>query len=668
MAAPFNGNGHGYGNGHGLRALWPLLALALPAALVVSSVWVLANLRGRSGVEADRVAAAAKLEALDAVLLDLVQGSAGPGLPGARWSELYRNYRAQVRSLDGRSAAVQEIMDSLLRVYAAVASSERIRGQLLLPGVGEEESRGLEAEFRSKLELARAELKLALFRLQQGAAAALPRRVAVPFAGFAALAGLLAIPLLLVFWRGYASAQAAAANSGRLRAAEVQMLLDLFPDPVLLVDERAVVLRANSPACDVFGYDPHEWRGLSVAALLAGGGAGAQGPALLEDLRKRTPMRTRARTREGASIGVEVVWTSASSGSAGAMALVLRAVTPQPDWWEAVAASDALAALELGLDGCVLRVNRAFTGLTGIAESAARGRLFTEVLQIPTPPGGQAEISSTGGRRIAWGIFHSGGRAAVLGLDVTDALAGRPEADPLERLPVRLAQTFGDALTAIAGYSELLFESLPSGDPLRKDAGQIRQAADRALRLLAGLLAFGERGRVLPRAIDLNQAVLDLVSRVRPRLAPEIAIVPYLDAKLGTVLADPKRIEDALLALISNAAEAMPQGGTVTIRSTRHANDSFSLTVADTGPGIGGEIRPRVFEPLFTAKDPRRALGLGLATVEGFVSAAGGQVQIESASGRGTQVTLILPLAPPTPAPELPGSEDPARRHTRDGL
>ena len=669
------------------RPLWPLAALAVPAALMVWSGWIIAGASERRGLNGSRAETLRKLEGLEGALLDLARGSVVLWRSQAasdsvtRWKDLYRNYRAHVQGIDGNNPAVQEIMDALLRMYAAVGRTERIRQQLLITQVPEEEARVLETEFRAKIDLALAELKGAAARLQRGAEQEVQRSAVIPYAAFAGLAAILAIPLLLALWKREPAASGQPVKNGaeRARAAErhARMLLDLSPDPMLLVDERAAVHLANAAAVKLLGFSSHELKGFSVATLLPGAGESKQGPALLEDLRNKAPMRTRARNRAGALIDVDVIWTSASAGEEKAAALVIREVRPTPaeeslrrerDLLDDIIDSAGLMVVVLDGEGRVLSMNGACELKSGLKETGACGKLFSDLFPLqPLAPGGQPEdwrkaivcgvselsVESVR-RRIVWQVVPllspepAKGRAVAVGVDVDGFVQpSRPAAaDALGRLPARVAQTFGDALTTISGYSELLLQSMKPEDPLRKDVEQISQASERALQLTARLLAFSERRSLNPRLLDINETILAFVRRMRPRLAPLVTISPHLDANLKPALLDPRRLEDALLALIWNAVEAMPGGGAVVIRTALLGDGWMSLTVADNGAGIEEGTRSRLFDPLFTTKDPRRALGLGLSTVEGFVSESGGNVRLDRAPEGGAQAVLFLPLAP----------------------
>jgi two-component system NtrC family sensor kinase len=121
-----------------------------------------------------------------------------------------------------------------------------------------------------------------------------------------------------------------------------------------------------------------------------------------------------------------------------------------------------------------------------------------------------------------------------------------------------------------------------------------------------------------------------------------------LSSKLPLVMCDPAQIEQALLALCINAVEAMPNGGTLTVRTAPTASGGIEAAVEDIGVGIPEEVRAHIFEPFFTTKGEGegKGLGLGLAVVYGIVQRHNGTIEVASEPGRGTRFTLTLPAAP----------------------
>jgi PAS domain S-box-containing protein len=225
-----------------------------------------------------------------------------------------------------------------------------------------------------------------------------------------------------------------------------------------------------------------------------------------------------------------------------------------------------------------------------------------------------------------------------------------------------VSHDFNNLLTAIVGPLELALAD-PEMDPgLREELAQVRAAAMRASELTAKLLAFSRKQVRNPVALDLEGRVsvmAPLLERVVPR---GVQLELDLGPATAPVRIDPSALEQILLNLAVNAAEAMPEGGTVTVstgtRSVKPHDPSLPprpdgdelapgpyrfLRVSDTGHGMDRATRRRVFEPFFTTKE--EGTGLGLATVFGEATKAGGAVLLDSEPGRGATFTVLLPVA-----------------------
>jgi two-component system, cell cycle sensor histidine kinase and response regulator CckA len=223
------------------------------------------------------------------------------------------------------------------------------------------------------------------------------------------------------------------------------------------------------------------------------------------------------------------------------------------------------------------------------------------------------------------------------------------------RLAGGIAHDFNNLLTAILGYSELLEHLLPADQPGREEATEIHRAAWRAAELTRQLLAFSRSQVLQPRVMDLNEAVLALESLLRRVLGEGIRLELATAPDLWPILADPGQIEQVIINLATNARDAMPDGGTLTIATSNvtrvggaagsggAAGEFVLLSVSDTGHGIDKATIARVFEPFFTTKELGRGTGLGLSTVHGIVSQTGGDIVVESELGNGTTFRVSLP-------------------------
>lgn len=212
------------------------------------------------------------------------------------------------------------------------------------------------------------------------------------------------------------------------------------------------------------------------------------------------------------------------------------------------------------------------------------------------------------------------------------------------RLAGGIAHDFNNLLTVIMSYSELGRASLESSHPSFEALEQINVAAQRAAALTRQLLIFARKEVVEPKVIDLNQLV-ESVAKLLHRVVGEDVIVS-IDPCPGsaTVVMDPVQCEQLLMNLAVNARDAMPGGGSLSIR-TAIAADTIRMSVHDSGLGMPSVVQERAFEPFFTTKDAGKGTGLGLSTCLAIVRNAGGTISIESELGRGTAFHVLLPRA-----------------------
>jgi two-component system, cell cycle sensor histidine kinase and response regulator CckA len=230
-----------------------------------------------------------------------------------------------------------------------------------------------------------------------------------------------------------------------------------------------------------------------------------------------------------------------------------------------------------------------------------------------------------------------------------------------------IAHDFNNLLSAIVGYTELVLDTLPQGDPIRSDIIEVRKAGASAVSLTRQLLALSRRQVLQPRVIDLNQVVSNLERMLRRLIGPDVNMNFELASELGRVSADPGQIEQVIMNLVLNARDAIvdaasdPQAsssveGTLTISSTNVWLDNtaseallvapgeyVSLAITDTGVGMDEATIARIFEPFFTTKEKGKGTGLGLSTALGIVQQSGGAIGLDSRPGHGTTFRLYLP-------------------------
>ena len=231
--------------------------------------------------------------------------------------------------------------------------------------------------------------------------------------------------------------------------------------------------------------------------------------------------------------------------------------------------------------------------------------------------------------------------------------------DAMGRLAGGIAHVFNNLLTAIACETELALARLPGDEPARKNLREIEKVGQRGAALARQLLAFSGRQVLHPKVLQLNHLLTGMEDRVRRFLGNEIELRLELHPDLDRVLIDPDQFEHVVMNLVSNARDAMPEGGRLVLEtmnadvpeeSNVHPMRSSPgryvlLKVSDTGPGMQEEVRRHAFEPFFSTKGGMEITGLGLSTAYGIVTQSGGQILADSEPGSGTRFHIYLPSA-----------------------
>jgi PAS domain S-box-containing protein len=227
------------------------------------------------------------------------------------------------------------------------------------------------------------------------------------------------------------------------------------------------------------------------------------------------------------------------------------------------------------------------------------------------------------------------------------------------RLAGGVAHDFNNLLTVIKGHAEFLSRFLPEEGEARDDIDQIAKAAQRASLLTRQLLAFSRQQVMERQVIEPNALLMDLEKMLTRLIGENIDVVVVMDPRVPSILADSGQLEQAVMNLVVNARDAMPDGGSLEIATkavmvtasdvSRHADARVGLyaaiTVKDTGVGIHPDLLIKIFEPFFTTKDSGRGTGLGLATVYGIAQQLGGFIDVTSSVGEGSTFALHLPAA-----------------------
>jgi PAS domain S-box-containing protein len=235
------------------------------------------------------------------------------------------------------------------------------------------------------------------------------------------------------------------------------------------------------------------------------------------------------------------------------------------------------------------------------------------------------------------------------------ALLQSQKLDALGQMTGGIAHDFRNVLAAVAGSYGLLRRK--TSDPgLLRTIGIGEKAVERADRLINQLLAFARRQALRPERLDLTAVLPGVRDFARHTIGPGIVCEVAVEPDVWPILADAGQLEVALLNLVVNARDAMPQGGTIRITARNLPSgavralrlpprDYLAIAVTDTGTGMRPEVAAAAVQPFFTTKDGDKGTGLGLAMVDDFARRSGGGVRIDSEPGAGTTVQIILPRA-----------------------
>ncbi len=222
-----------------------------------------------------------------------------------------------------------------------------------------------------------------------------------------------------------------------------------------------------------------------------------------------------------------------------------------------------------------------------------------------------------------------------------------------------VAHEFNNIMTAIIGYGHLMVMKTEEHSPLRHFAAQILTAAERASGLTRSLLTFSRKQVSNPHYVNVNETIEKIGKLLSRIIREDIEFRTELAAERLVILADDGQVEQVLMNLVTNARDAMPSGGFLTIGTGIEEIDqefieSFGygtvgtfvrISVFDTGVGMDENIQKKVFEPFFTTKEPGKGTGLGLAIVYGIIKQHNGYIRVSSTPGQGTEVAIYFPLA-----------------------
>jgi two-component system NtrC family sensor kinase len=184
-------------------------------------------------------------------------------------------------------------------------------------------------------------------------------------------------------------------------------------------------------------------------------------------------------------------------------------------------------------------------------------------------------------------------------------------------------------------------------EELQGSLRQIVQQVDRCTEIVRNLLDFARKRQPVIQAVDVNRTIEDMTMLVEKEARHHnIKIVREYDQNLPAIYSDAPQLRQVFLNLLTNAAHAIGQDGTITITTGQQGNGSVHIMIRDTGCGIPPEDLKKIFDPFFTTKAEEKGTGLGLSICHGIIQRLGGEIGVQSTVGRGTTFTIVLPRRP----------------------
>jgi two-component system cell cycle sensor histidine kinase/response regulator CckA len=489
-----------------------------------------------------------------------------------------------------------------------------------------------------------------------------------------------------------------------IRRREEEMLadfLDNLPAGFFSADGAGRILHANNTLA--------EWLGVSAGDMLSremcfadfvvaseqatGGGSDKQG--------KREHGNVTLKTVDGTTFRACLVQSErldADGEMAYSRSIVLKNLTWRNDMEAGALAPEQrlhwlfdeapVGILLLDLHGNVSDCNRAFLRLLGVHREAVVGQPFSDRLAKEDRGDVAAQLSkvvmgimraailevrmpAVGERQVVASLFASRmeddrGEVSYLVLHFIDTteqknlevqFAQSQKMQAVGQLAGGVAHDFNNLLTAMIGFSDLLLSRHGPDDPSFADIMQIRQNANRATNLVRQLLAFSRQQTLKPVILDPTEALSELSTLLGRLIGENIELEMEPGRDLWVVMVDRGQFDQVIINLAVNARDAMPGGGTLTIRTQNiaadetvqrghevmPAGDYVLIEAMDTGVGIAKENIGHIFEPFFSTKDVGGGTGLGLSTVYGIVHQTGGFIFVDSAPGEGTGFGIYLP-------------------------
>jgi len=470
-----------------------------------------------------------------------------------------------------------------------------------------------------------------------------------------------------------------AVDARRAAESNAQAVLDAAPDAIVTTDAERRIVSFNPAAQQAFGFPPDEIVGQPLDRLMAAPGSdgkatglradGSTFPletkvacwrargqpmltAILRDVSEREDALARLReTQERFDLITQhvddAIYIADATGIVQYVSPAYARIWGRP--------ADELRGQVGGWASSVVPEDR--PGLESALRALRRGDPFDLEYRIARPDGAVRWLHDR-----AFPIEDASGRIVrVVGVahDRTNELEIELELRQLHKMEAigslssGIAHDFNNLLQVIIGAVDVAADETTPPEQARQFLQRAKEVAVRGADLVHRITRFVRREHVQRRPLALDEALRETGPLLSPLLGEHIELVMQLAAPDVRVRMTQVQLEQILLNLASNSRDAMPSGGTLLLRSERGADDAHvRVVVRDSGAGMDPETRSRVFQPFYTTKSAGRGTGLGLASVLSVVEQIGGNIEVESARGAGTTVSIDLPTCPADPAPE----------------
>lgn len=331
------------------------------------------------------------------------------------------------------------------------------------------------------------------------------------------------------------------------------------------------------------------------------------------------------------------------------------------------------------------------TGLLSTDQVEKAIRLFAENIDGRSTGPDQFALNRRDGTKVDVEIsthpVKIGDEDRVLGIarDITERKKLESQLRQAEKMEVvgtlagGIAHEFNTLMTTVMGNADLALMSTGKDDPLREELEDIKSAGKRAADLTRQILAFSRKQMRQTKILDLNEVLADSEETLKHLITENVELKSIFESSLLPVDMDPNQIEQMVVNMVSNAGDAMPTGGTLTIGTANvDLDENFfrdlaveelpgsyvMLSVTDTGSGMDAKTQEQMFDPFYTTREIGQGTGLGLSMVYGIVKQNEGVITVDSEIGQGTAFKIYLPVAKDDPETVKP---DPAREDPPNG-